>query len=98
MCSPLYYYLLTAEIHYPETRESSLLGKTTLCTVYQNICSQGKSRPVLSEQKHGCPAVPVLPLSWQADEGLFVAPLAKTKELVDNSMCLQEKLFHAGLQ
>lgn len=43
-------------------------------------------------------ATNVLPLSWQADEGLFVTPLAEAKELVHNSLRLQEKLFHAVLQ
>lgn len=45
-----------------------------------------------------CITALVLPLSWQADEGLFMTPLAKAKELVYNFLCLQEKLLHAVLQ
>lgn len=40
----------------------------------------------------------VLPLSRQADEGLFVTPLAEAEELMHNLLCLQEELLHAVLQ
>lgn len=43
-------------------------------------------------------ATNVLPLSWQADEGLLVTPLAEAEELVHDFLRLQEQLFHAVLQ
>lgn len=43
-------------------------------------------------------AANVLPLSWEANEGLFMTPLAKAEELVYNLLRLQEKLLHAVLQ
>lgn len=39
-----------------------------------------------------------LPLPRQADEWLFMAPLTKAKELVNNFLCLEEQLLCAGFQ
>ncbi|ELW61550.1 hypothetical protein TREES_T100004328 [Tupaia chinensis] len=69
-----------------------------LCTVPRQHPGNEPEFPAKTTSSAALVALSILPLSRQADEGLFMTPLAKAKELVHDFLRLEEKLLHAVFQ